>query len=1170
MKLRSLRVNGFKSFPDRTDIEFHEGITAIVGPNGCGKSNISDAIRWVLGEQRPTAIRGAKMEEAIFQGTVNRRPVNRGSVVMTVSNEDGLLPVPFEEVEIGRTVFRDGGSEYSINRSHCRLKDVVELCRDTGLGANAYAVIENRMIDAILSDRADERRGLFEEAAGIGKYKDRRKAATRRLERAELDLQRLEDVITEVETKVRSLARQKGKALRYHALRHRRLAVEVAVVGHRLTGLQERLVEVEGALGGEQGSVEGMLAELRAAEARVESLRLRQIDVEKERSEGAARLDDVRSQLVRWERDLAVADERAAYAERRLAQILEERQQSQDRAHALESETRNLSRLGRDLEEELGEARGSLEASHASTGEVRQRLQSARGDVQSMEAREREVARKGAQLEGDADASEAQAAELGRRLERLHDELEAAADALSDLESQGDLFADRLEQLSRDEQVARSTVAGAESTLAQARAVLDDARVAELETADHAGSLSAEAVALERMARDQEGVEPAVQAVLEGARTGVLGPLSDFVTVEASHSAAVEAYLGALLRGIVVKDRKAAGSVAGWFRDEWEGGGGLILLPLDGVPGSGGAVPEGVTPTGAGTPWVEALLGGVKLVDEEGLLSAGDGRRLAPSGASVDRLGVVRVGNPMGATGVLERQSRLDELRPRAEAARAAADQARAGREAAEGRARDAETNLEDARATLRSAEDAHRQAGAEIAAQYDRKDRMDRHRDELARQLEGTRAARARALERGETAREDRGALSAEEEALHGQREKAQAALETVEEEWEAARAEESRLTVELTRLQGELGRTRERNEDAAKARQSALDRVEALDREEMALRTELSEVSQLRRQGETATEELFKARTEAESRLAERDRVVASVAEELDVEGRRVRAARSAEREATNRRHRLELERQELLGDIGRIQERLEGEWGRPLQTLLEEAEPIEGDPDALAAELKEIVQALDRVGPVNMLAMEEHEEESTRLSFLQEQQSDLVNARDDLRAAIKHINETATTLFLDTFHQIREHFVSTFRRLFEGGEADLWLSDEEDPLESLVEIHASPRGKRTQRIDLLSGGERALTALSLLFGIYLVKPSPFCVLDEVDAPLDEANIGRFIRLLQEFKRGTQFVVITHNPRTIEAADWIYGVTMEEPGVSSIVGVRLEDALQASGSAA
>ena len=260
MKLRSLRIHGFKSFADATVIDFHEGITAVVGPNGCGKSNISDAIRWVLGEQRPSAIRGGKMEEAIFQGSLNRRPVNRGSVTMVVSNEDGGLPVAFEEVEIGRTVYRDGGSDYSLNRSSCRLRDVLDVCRGTGLGANAYSVIENRMIDAILSDRAEERRQLFEEASGIGKYKDRRKAAMRRLEHAERDLTRLEDVIGEVETKVRSLARQKGKAERYKTLRERRLGVEVSVVSHDLGRFRDRLSELDKSLDGDRKTGLGMVA----------------------------------------------------------------------------------------------------------------------------------------------------------------------------------------------------------------------------------------------------------------------------------------------------------------------------------------------------------------------------------------------------------------------------------------------------------------------------------------------------------------------------------------------------------------------------------------------------------------------------------------------------------------------------------------------------------------------------------------------------------------------------------------------------------------------------------------------------------------------------------------------------------------------------------------------
>ena len=352
-------------------------------------------------------------------------------------------------------------------------------------------------------------------------------------------------------------------------------------------------------------------------------------------------------------------------------------------------------------------------------------------------------------------------------------------------------------------------------------------------------------------------------------------------------------------------------------------------------------------------------------------------------------------------------------------------------------------------------------------------------------------------------------------------------------------------------------------------KARTQASERMTALDVEETGLLEERAEAQRIRAEGDAATERLFGERTASEQKVREKSQTLQEVGDALGAAEKRVREARTEERAASDRRHQLELERQELSGRIERIRERLEGEWGRPLETLLQEAAPVEGEPEALQSELRELVLALDKIGPVNMLALEEHEEESQRLEFLTEQRQDLVEARNDLRSAIREINKTATDLFMGTFEDIRENFRKTFQRLFEGGEADIWLQDENDPLESPIEIHASPRGKRTQRIDLLSGGERALTALSLLFGIYLVKPSPFCVLDEVDAPLDENNIGRFIKLLQDFKAESQFVVITHNPRTIEAADWIYGVTMEEAGISTIVGVKLEEALEAAGAA-
>jgi chromosome segregation protein len=1170
MKLRALRIHGFKSFADATKIEFHDGITAIVGPNGCGKSNIGDAIRWVLGEQRPTAIRGARMEEAIFQGTVNRRPVNRGSVSLMVSNEDGALPLPFEEVELGRQVFRDGGSEYSINRSSVRLRDVLDLCRDTGLGANAYAMIENRMIDAILSDRADERRGLFEEAAGIGKYKDRRKAASRRLERAELDLQRLEDVIAEVQTKVRSLARQKGKAERYLQYRKRRLDVEVAVVRHQLETLADRLATVSRELKEDLQAGAGMVAELGAAEADYEALRLKEVDAEHERTEAAGKLDAVREELVRWERDLAVADERAVYAERRLTQIDEERAAALGRAERLNRDAEELESDRDRIREESEELRALVDERHAEVQAIRDRLQDARDHLDGVESRERELARRSAQLEGDAEASDAQAAELERRLERLEQELSDTGEAITDLESQGDLFSGRLEDLTRGVDTALEAVDACVTRLASARQALISARAREMEAVDRAASLGARRVALERLERDREGVEPAVKAALSLNDDGVAGTLSDFIAADEELARALESYLGPLARALVVRDGDTVSRLHAWFTRSWEGGGGLILLALDRVPAGSadatGTLLERIDVSGDGAPWVRALLDGVDLVQDIDFGKHGPAERVAASGTVVDHRGVVRIGNPVGATGLMERKEQLRATLAEHASAVEEATEARAAREAAEAATQEAEDALERARGDLRDAEDVRRRVEAELQTQVDRKGRMDRHRDDLARQVEGTRSARTRALERSTEARGDRDVLLAEEAGIQAQRGVARESLEAVQEEWETARAEEARLAVDLARQEGDVTRLTERLEGIVAARTQAHERTAALNQEEEQLRTELADARTVREEGAAAMEQLFAERTTLETRLREKDEALQSVADALAEAERRVREARAAERAASDRKHELELEHQELGGRIERIRERLEGEWGRSLESLLETAEAVEGEPDALQEELRDLVVAIEKLGPVNQLAVEEHEEESKRLEFLTEQRDDLVKARNDLRNAIREINKTATDLFVTTFSRIRDNFRATFLRLFEGGEAEIWLQDDEDPLESPIEIHASPEGKKTQRIDLLSGGERALTALSLLFGIYLVKPSPFCVLDEVDAPLDESNIGRFIKLLQDFKVDTQFVVMTHNPRSIEAADWIYGVTMEEPGVSTIVGVRLEEALQAA----
>ncbi len=1173
MKLKTLRLHGFKSFPDSTEIEFHEGITAVVGPNGCGKSNVSDAIRWVLGEQRPTAIRGARMEEAIFQGSLKRRPVNRASVSLVVSNEDGSLPVPFEEVEITRTVYRDGGSDYSINRAACRLRDILDLCRDTGLGANAYAVIENRMIDAILSDRAEERRGLFEEAAGIGKYKDRRRAALRRLERAELDLQRLDDVIGEVESKVRALARQKSKAQRYQALRDRSLAVEVAVARHQLQTLKSRLGEVGRELAGDRELGEGFLAELRTAESQLETLRLRQVEVERARSEAASRLDRIQQDLVRWERDLAVAEERVGHALRRMGQIGEERVEASRRMEKLEDEARVLRASEEGSQRELNVMAEERVRRQEAVMTAREVLREARGQLEALEARLRDLSRRQAHLEGEASSAEGQGTELGRHLERLQKEMADASRTLADMESQGDLFADRLAELQGTVDRSKEAVEAAEELAAGARARQEEARIEDVTAQERLTGLGARIEALEGMERSQEGLDPMVKAALALGDPGVVGTLGESLAGEPEVMRAVEVYLGPMAQGLVVRDDATVERLQRWHREKKGGRGGLILLPLERLSpepeGEEGGVVAALRLEGPGAPWARKFLAGLYLERDAERLGIKRGV-LSTSGSSVDRQGVVRLGNPLGSSGVLERRERVKRLKREEKEARELAGSARRRRQEAEAEARGREMALEEARRGLREDEDAYRAAMLQAQAQEDRRARLDRFQEDLARQIEGTRAARARALDRAGTSREDLRLVSEEVERLREEERAVRQEVALAQDAWEEARERESELDLDVAHKEGDRRRTLERLGDVESSLEEARGRLLSLEREVVTLEKEKDEGSRLREEGAEAMALLFQEREEAKEDLARREDTATRVSEALLEADGRVRAARTSEREALDRRHRLELEQQELLGNLGRIQDRLEGEWGRPLAALLAEAEPVEGEPEELKEELQEILAGLEKIGPVNMLAVEEHQEESARLEFLLEQWEDLKKARDDLRAAIRQINETATRLFRQTFERIQENFQNTFQRLFEGGEANLWLEDEDDPLESAIEIHASPRGKKTQRIDLLSGGERALTALSLLFGIYLVKPSPFCVMDEVDAPLDESNIYRFVRLLQEFKDQTQFIVITHNARTIEAGDWIYGVTMEEPGVSRIVGVRLEDALQVSGSAA
>ncbi len=1170
MKIKSLTLHGFKSFADKTQIVLHEGITAIVGPNGCGKSNISDALRWVLGEQRPTAIRGARMEEAIFGGTAERRPIHRAEVTLEIANEDKTLPVPYAEVAIGRTVYRGGESEYALNSAPCRLRDILDLCRDTGLGANAYSIIEGRMIDAILSDRAEERRALFEEAAEIGRYKDRRRTALRRLEQAEGDLSRLDDVIGEVQSKVRSLARQRGRAERYLEYRERRLQLEIAVEESRLEEIARRLETISREREELEKSRSAETAELAAQEERAQLLRAEISEREGALAALAQHLDEARGRLDEIERQRLVAAERSAAAERRTAGIDEELEAIDGRRQELEVELSQLSGAAERQRAEAVGLREQLDAANRSVDELRSIRKERKSEEEELQTRLTALVRQASVLEAERESAVSRIAEREAELEQRRQEVKRLEDEEARHEQEHGEASDmaaraaaRLAELEFELEAAQASMSGCRERLRTRRE-----EIAALE-----GTLStdrARASSLAALLASGQDLPARVAELLEqrGALPGLHGVLADYIQVSSHAARAVESHLGSYLYGLVVEDWDSVRAVRAWLADQDEPDG-VVLLPLEPGPHSrsdqdsaaDGQLADRVEVEGAGVAWARALLGGVASPEAD----AADAFRPAaepwvlPDGSGQDRWGAVRLGQPGAGRGILSRRAELSELRDRIRAAEGSLDELQQllERDGVELRGHLETVDRLEGEVTRAARENRELQARRESAEE--RVTRARSEREDVAGRIERLIAildearSGAEALETrlGEVTTE-RGETEAALGSAHGR-----AVDSTVE--WETASSSLHELQLHLARQEATAGGAEERLQRARITLSDLALRRERLDAERAGLAGEVAEGRGTLDESAGSLGDLMQGKTRLEAEVQTSHEVLDERKADIERVEEWLGTARVAERERSERRHSLELETTELRGNQTNIRERLEAEWDTPLEELQKRAEaPEDGDLEEWAEELEVLRDKLGRIGPVNLLAAEEFEEQKHRLEFLTTQRGDLVAAGQDLHASIRRINESASAAFYETFEQIRDNFRNIFVSLFQGGECDLWLTEPDDPLDSPIEISASPRGKRTQRLHLLSGGERALTALALLFGIYLTKPSPFCVMDEVDAPLDEQNVRRFTAMLERFKADTQFIIVTHNPRTIEAADWIYGVTMQEPGVSSVVGVE------------
>ena len=1150
MRLTRLELAGFKSFAGTVELPFEAGVTAIVGPNGCGKSNISDAVRWVLGEQSPRLLRGGKMEDVIFQGSTGRRPVNVAEVSLVFDNSDGTLPVAYQEVVVTRRLSRSGQSEYLLNRSPVRLRDVQDLLRGTGLGADAAVVMEAKMIDALLSEKAEERRALFEEAAGIGLYRDRKKSTERRLEETAADLARLDDLVSEVQTQVRSLARQRGKAERYGKMIEERFGVALTLVRRELEdfdlalgGLGQRAEHLAAALPAERGRLaEGE----REREARAQARHT----AEARRTEVERRLADAKLEVGRLEGDLALAAERLRNAGQRRATAGQRREQEEARAVQAERERGAAAAEHAAAERDLASVGQELAGRTALEQAGRDGLLTQRTAVRELEEDLQRRAEAFRALEGERAALERERAELRQQVAQASQErlTRDAAERAATMEVR--TVAHRAATQAREAAQAVEALEAARRRVAELKEQETHGRTARRQAEEALAQVTARRDALAELERDRAGLAPAARALLKAkAKFGdaVIGPLSDFVRTSRKDATLAEQLLGEWLHAVLVRDAAAIDAIRQWHNGAKLGP--LVLLPA--VPGprlaaDGHPLQDALRVDGPAAAWVRALLAGHEVLEGGNALRRANGA-------------VFLAGTNGAGSGPLERRAELDTLNQEAGEAEArrgatastlertlselsAAEAAFAEAGARAERARQEELEAGALKGDAERAEAHAQREAADVTAQVDR----------LSARLEEVEARLATVhadLERHEV---ERVRL---DERLGAER----ARLVDLEAQQEAAREQRVRWQVDAAQVEARLAAAQERSSRAAAVAQEARDQAAALIQEIETLEREAATLTAQRAQWEDSLKErrqalgaLERAARDGETQVEQAEANLAQAEAALD-EVRRALDARGAEE------HKLELERTEVLGRRAGLVARVEAEWRKPLDRLLAEAPEVAGDLEWLRQEDERLRSAIDAVGPVNALAVDEHAEETKRLEFLMTQRDDLVTARQSLQQAAREIDQTAKTLFLDSFGKVRENFRTVFQTLFGGGECDVRLANEDEPLESVIEIHAAPRGKRTQRIHLLSSGERTLVAVSLLFAIFLTKPSPFCLLDEVDAPLDDANVGRYVRLLAEFKDQTQFIVITHNPRTMQAADAVYGVTMQEPGVSTIVGVRL-----------
>ncbi len=1185
MQLKTLEMLGFKSFFEKTVVQFQHGVTAVVGPNGCGKSNIADAIRWVLGEQSAKHLRGDKMEDVIFNGSESRKPLGLAEVTLKLTDVRGL-PSEFgqySEIEITRRLYRSGESEYLINKIPCRLKDIRDLMMDAGVGAKLHAIIEQDRVKKIVESKPEERRFLFEEVAGVMKYKARRQEALSKLESTQQNQLRVNDILTEVRRQVNSLDRQAKKAERYQKLKgemkdleFRLATVEYANLGREWTASNEEFTKAE-------DEITEQHALLSRIESAIEETRTETLESERELSHLQHRIHEIENTLRQAEHKVEMSrGQIAALAEQRsrdlkdIEYLRQELSRAAEQKQRIEQETGGIAAAlaekntildgrtadfdGRALrlknkEAALEEARAGVFNALSASAAEKNRISNLQAKVQQINEQDNRTRTETDDLAGKLE-------ELRQLLAQKEQEVATATARRTALQEERTRVAARLEEavtrkkaLDEELSAARSTLAGRESRLHS---------LVELE---------------QRLEGYQKGVRTVMTARKEGGRLGTIhGLVADIIETEPKYETAIEAVLGDRLQNVVVGSQNDSLQAINFLKTE--SGGRSTFIPrapreIKSDPfvknGHGGVIGSALDIVRVKDDYrsvAQYLLGDVVLVDTMDTAlylwnKNGIHKTIVTlSGEIVDPWGAVTGGAvEAGGTGMLQKRREIKDLEQEV-----AALTKRVG-EIADDVQTLATAIAADTQSETTLSQDVH---AAELDILHRQKDAT-ALRDETKR-IEMRISVLASELSVRATQRQD---LEAEIEAaaanlrnLEEGHSTAQASIESLQRELAEEREAMERARAEITDLRMAVTALQEKQAAAAKSLETlGATEAELADR----LRKRESEIDEIAGKVRDLETAIAAAEEEIHSRIASLEIERRGLVEKQEAHAEKVRALSSHEEQARQARHDIEsaqkalnaveVRRTELRMKIEHLKDNIWAAYHTELETLVTELGEFEINLDETRARIDELRQKIDQMGPINVDALQEYNELKERFDLLSSQQQDISDSIANLKATIAKLDVETVELFTQAYNAIREKFREVYSVLFEGGKADVILLDESNVLESGIEIIAQPRGKKPNSILQLSGGEKALTAIALLFAAFLVKPSPFCMLDEADAPLDEANVGRYTRLIRQMSDKSQFIVITHNKRTMEMADALYGITMDEPGCSKVVSVKLRE---------